>query len=204
MGCNDMSRTKKVLIAVAIVIPLITVGGGCWLVVYGFSQRPPTEEEKKVLVTASDLEAVGITGLNPADCGSYLVRRELDGSLCIEFSHDPRRDPNRKQRVHVISRVTINRSVESAADAFPYVVKGVVGGVRLAGDNQVVDIKEKLPIGEDQYLGSFRSGGKEAGTLVVLRKGRVIHMFLISGTTIDSKTVTKLLKPTLQQASSKY
>jgi hypothetical protein len=184
-----------VLVAVAGVVGLVVLG------IKGVSSRPPTQAEKELLVSASRLEEFGMKAPNPEMCESYLAKRNVDGSLGLEYEYDSAKNPDRTKVLYVTSQVEANRSPKDARESFTMSIAAYKAGMFMGSDLRVDPSPVKLALGDQDYWAVIKRGDKPLGNIVVVRKDTIVHSFIVIGLYFaKSEDLRSLLQPTMEKA----
>jgi hypothetical protein len=194
-----MKRALVVLGSVAIVALVLGVllRLGC----KGISTREPTEEEMQLLIPVSRLEPLGVTGLNPGACESVIAKRNLDGSLELEYEYDSERAPESSRFLFYKSEAEISDSAEDARESHMLQVAAYKAGTMLVKGRKLERSSASFSVGEQNYLGTVTQDGKPLGTVAVVRQGTIVHSVLILGLYFDDPEQLKtLLKPVLAKS----
>jgi hypothetical protein len=196
---------KRLLILLAIIGGISILGtaalvGLVVLGIHGVSSRQPTEAEKELLISVACLKDFEIDGLAPELCESYVAKRNLDGSLGLEYEYDSDKSPDRSQALYFSSEVEINRSVKDARESFFMSIQAFKLGMKFGKDIRLEESQKNMGLAEQEYWAVIKNGASPVGNLVVLRQGTAVHSLMVTGVHFaDWEDLKCLLQTTLEK-----
>lgn len=171
---------KTILIAVAaIVITLLGIGLLIFLGYKGISNRPPTEEERSMMISFDVLEPFGYTNL-PRQVGeTWSAKVNIDGSTELEYEYDSDRagDTN---FLYLTADVSLDSTELEAQESFKLAVGAYKIGLKIGGAT-AEEKPELITLGDENYSALIRVDDEPMGNIVLVRHGRIIHSLLIMG-----------------------
>ncbi len=172
------------------------VGAVGYFLINGISSRPASETEKRLVVDAAALVEYG-ADVDPK-CGKHTTTRNLDGTTDVSYECDAK-------SVYVLSSTEVNPSVRDARQSFLLNIGAYKAGVAI-GDATLERRDDLLGnLGEDRYAALIRSGGKNAGNLLIVRQGRVVHSLMITGLYFDDREpLRELFTPVVEEGKKQY
>jgi len=193
--------TLGILIAAGALIIIAIAGGLVWLVnvaIKGATPKPPSADERKLVVTPEKLAEFGVT-LNPK-CDSLTMMGTF-GTKQIQYERDCD-TPD----VYAQSMAQVNPTKLEARQSFTLLVATMKGGLRLTGGKLNVEPHpELLTFGEQRYAAIIKHGDDPRGNLFVIRQGRVVHSIIITGIYFDEPdAVRELLGPVIEESKKQY
>jgi hypothetical protein len=199
-----MKKSNVVFVVVLSVFGLIAMGiGGLVLLFYvsdrGFGARPPTDAEKKLVVTTAALaDHIG----TEARCEKLGFKRNLDGTREISAEYDSTNCA--KDALSFISTAEITSSAREARESFALAVGAYKVGARIGGTT-VHDAPNLLSGGDQRYSALVRKGDNVVGNVFVVRQGRVVHALFIIGLYFDEPAYAQeLLAPVLEESARQF
>lgn len=191
------------LIAGAVIGGFVAVAGTVGALVYfgarGFGVRPPTEDEKKLVVTASTL--AGYRKTDPK-CETLTFKRTLDGSREIEAEYDSTKCDT--ELLSFTANAEIARSMRDARESFALLIAAYKIGANLGGVT-MQQAPALLAAGDQHYAAQLKQGENVVGNVFVVRQGRVVHGLFIVGLTFDdSEQIQELLAPLLEESARQF
>jgi hypothetical protein len=195
---------KKSTVAIAVALGFVAVIGLAaavvafgYFAVKGVSSGPPTEEQKRLVLTAAAFDTYDVD-LDPK-CIKLTSKRNLDRTHEISFEHDCEGSD-----IYVSSGAEIAPSEREAREAFVISVGAYRTGVAI-GDAQLQPRAELLPLGHQRYAAIIRNNGKPVGNVFVVRQGRVLHSLLVTGIYFDeAEDVRELFAPLLEESKRQF
>lgn len=195
---------KKSTVAIAVVLGVLGVIGLAaavvafgYFAVKGVSSEPPTEEQKRLVLSPSTFQTYDVT-LDPK-CITLTSKRNLDRTREITFEHECEAGG-----IYVSSAAEISPSVRDARESFVISVGAYRAGVAI-GDAELQPREELLPLGEQRYAAIIRNGGKPVGNVFAVRQGRVLHSLLVTGIYFDQpEDVRELFTPLLEESRRQF
>jgi hypothetical protein len=188
------------VVLVVIVLVLVSVVGIGVLAIKGVSTRPLVQSEKELLISASCLEPYGMDAPAPELCETYSAKRNLDGSLGLEYEYDSDKNPKRKDVLYVTSEVEINPTLKDARESFTISIAAYKVGMSLGGGLRVDASPVSLALGDQNYWAVIKRDQTPLGNVVVVRKGNVVHSFIVIGLYFsDPEDLRSLLQPKLEK-----
>jgi hypothetical protein len=193
--------TVGLLIAAGAIVIVVMAAAMVWVghtVVKSATPKPPTADERKLVVNAETLAEFGVTP-NPK-CDS-IHRTGAFGTKQIQYERDCD-TPD----VYAQSLAQVNPSSLEARQSFVMLVATMKGGMRLAGrELNVEPHPELLTFGDQRYSAIIKYGNDPRGNMFVFRQGRVVHSLIITGIYFDDpKTVRDLLGPVIEESKKQY
>ena len=183
----------------SLLVGLAACGGLVWVGMTGISNRPPTPEEKRALVTIGDLEPFGVEISRREEREVWQTKRHLDGSLEVEYEYDPDRAPGPGESITLMSSVTIEDSEASARESFGMTIGAYQLGFGISG----VQSREQSygMAGVDRsHFALIVAKEKPVGNMVVIQQGKRVHGLLLIGLYFDDpRELESLLRPKLDQ-----
>ncbi|HEX2120135.1 MAG TPA: hypothetical protein VHL59_00705 [Thermoanaerobaculia bacterium] len=191
------------LIAGAVVGGLVAVAGGIGALIYfggrGFGVRPPTAEEKKLVVTASMLADRLKT--DPR-CETVTFKHNFDGSREIEAEYDS--ETCGADFLSFNATAEIAPSLRDARQSFALQIGAFKAGARVGG-GALHDAPGLLKGGDQRWAGQLKHGTTVVGNAFVLRQGRVVHALFIVGIEFDdAEETTALFAPLLAESERQF
>ena len=153
------------------------------------------DDEKKWLITISDLAGQGVNVGTPSQQGEkYVARRFINGTSEIEYEYDSDNDPNNGKIVLFYSEADFYRNESLAITGFDDAIDAYLFGASLnSGDVEVIEIPNTFTLGEQNYSAVLDSDGTRLGNLVVTRKGTMVYSLILAGSYINSEQVLRNL-----------
>lgn len=178
---------------------LLTLGGLLALALTALAACLPvemSESERALLIPVSDMERYGARCLNPDAAESYSAKRNLDGSLELEYEYDWEEDDEGAPPVWIVSEAEINANAEDASESLEYRVKAYALGIAASGaDVDVVEDADLFPWGDEAYAARTVSEGYTLGNIVVVRQGRTVLSLLTLGLDLERDQLRSLFEP---------
>lgn len=193
------------MIAAAGISVAVAVGALVYFTLRQNPSDPPTEAEKRLVVTAPILAEFGVEEVNPK-CETYKITRHFDGSREIEYEYDSSKDPDADDTLLVISGAEINRTTSDAMQSFHLTVAAMKGGMMIGGRGAKLEAAPALlPLGDQRYSAYIKNARGTAGNIFVARHGRVLHSLIITGLYFDdADDVRQLFTPILEQSTTQF
>jgi hypothetical protein len=183
---------------VALLLAVLAVTG-C-----GPVSRPPSEEEKRLVVTVEDLAAIGVTNVNVADCATLHTTTRLDRSRLTEYAYDSDKDTNSTEFLLLQSTCSREASERDARQKYLMLIDGFEASARGMGGRKLVEQEGLSRSGDEVYARRVLDGDAPVGNVVVIRQGRNVTTFLLLGPCVeDPDTLRKILEPALDRAAGK-
>jgi len=175
---------KLVLISLGILF-----GGGllmglvCTGLVYvgmtGISSRQPSAREQQAVFTMADLAARGVESAKLSQREEWTAKKNLDGSLEIEYEYDPEKSGD-DEPFHLTSSVEINPTEKDARESFSMAISAYGLGLQIGGaTSQRQEII--LPWADQVYFAVIQHSNVPVGNIAVIRKGKRLHSVLLIG-----------------------
>ena len=191
-----MKKSNVVLIIVLATAGVLCVAGMIALFGYfavkGVSSRPATDAEKELVVDAATLIEYGAEA--DAKCGEYKMTRNLDATTMISYECD-------SESLYVLSSAEINPTPRDARQSFVLEIGAYKAGVALGGSDATLHRRDELlgGLGDDRYAAIIQSGGKNAGNILIVRQGRILHSVMITGLYFDdAEPIRELMTPVVE------
>lgn len=148
--------------------------------------------EKSLLVQVGDLVAFGIVPNAGPHTETYKAKRNLDGSVELEYTYGSALDG---ARFVLHSEAEVSASEKNAGGSFRARVKAYQIGVRLSAKEgtRLLDQPALPGVGAANYVGQLCVGGKPAGSTVVVWQGKTVFSVQLSGVFIDDAEDWKAL-----------
>jgi hypothetical protein len=201
------SRAKTWVIALAaagvtLLLGIVACGGLLYVGATGVSRRPPSDEERQAVLTIDDLAPFGVEPVNQQQREIWQTKRNLDGSLEVEYEYDPERAPTADDTITVMSSVTIDRSESSARETYALAIGAYqlgfgVFGVRARQQSHTMT-------GVDQsYFASIVKDDQLVGNMVVIRQAKRVHGLLLIGLHFDDPAqLESLLRINIEKSAT--
>ena len=159
-----------------------------------FKPRPPTEEEKGLVLHVSELSEYGIVAEDVDRCGSYAVERELYGPLSVEYEYDSSKSPDDIEELYYWSCSNIYDSTHDAHEAYVLEFKEIRNGAEIEGGGNFALVADNIVLGNEHVIGHMVDEEGEYGTIVVVRFGRIVHYMVLNGWIyVDHQDIIDLL-----------
>lgn len=165
----------------------------------GVSSRDVREDERHMLVTINDLAPYATIPGDRSLCESYIAKRNVDGSLEVEYKYDTDEDPEAEEFLLLKSETETSGTVRLAKESFANRVAAYKMGASLVSGGRLQEDSSLFSLGEDNFAAISTLDGDVIGNIVVTRKGNVVYSLLIYGLYLDEREqLESLLKPTMR------
>lgn len=154
---------------------------------HGVSSRGVREEEKHQLITVDKLAAYAEIPGNRSLCESYTAKRNIDGSLELEYAYDTDNDPNAEEFLFLKSEAEMSDTLRLAQESFAGRVSAYKMGTSLVAGRNVQEKPGLFLLGEDNFAAIVAQDSKVIGNIVVTRKGTTVHSLLLYGIYFDER-----------------
>lgn len=158
-------------------------------------EQPVTEKELQMIVTVPELTAAGVTEL---DARAQKIDRahEMDGSMRLTCTYET-------DSLFFESEARFFSTNTEAEREF----KETIVGYRKAAEEvkgRYPNVKpELLRIGDENYAALLQEGKAITGNVFIVRKGRVVHSFAMTGSYFDDpESIRSLLAPQVDAADA--
>jgi hypothetical protein len=204
--CLSEKMRKHILLALGALGAIFTVGALLVILgVKGVASRAPTAAERRLLVSVGELGQFGISNLNRDLCESHVAKRNLDGSLEIEYEYDSDRDAESEELLFFKSEAEINSSVSDAEECFGMRIAAYKAGASLVQGRRIEENPALFSLGDQRYSALITQDGSVIGNVLVVRQGTVVHSLLMMGRYLsDPEDLEHLLKPVLERSKAQY
>ena len=176
---------------VNVVLLVLGIGGGGALVLVllcagliflgmrGISSRQPTAQEKQAVLTVANFALLGIPQTKLAEREEWNCKKNLDGSLEIEYEYDPEKSGD-DQVFRLMSSVEIDPSEEDARESFGMAITAYGVGLQIGG---VTSDKQpySVPWADQSHFAVIKNSSASVGNLAIIRKGTRLHALLLVG-----------------------
>lgn len=158
-------------------------------------EQPITDHELTMIVTVPALAAAGITGLD-ARVQKIDRSHEMDGSMRLSNEYETK-DFYFNSEAHFFStEIEAQKVFKENIAAYRKAAEEVKG--RYAHPKP-----ELLKMGDESYAALVQEGTTITGNVFVLRRGRVVHTFAMTGSYFDEpEGIRKLLAPLVTAADN--
>lgn len=181
----------------AIVLLAITLACG------GKPERRLTEAELRMLVTAASLTEWGIPDLD-ARAQKIETIPGMDGSLRVKCEYDSDLIPNAKQPLFFVSDAHYFTTSIEAEKGFRDAIAAYKEGVSRVRGRHVHEAPALLKMGDESYAAYLQNGKVITGNIFVVRRGRVLHSFIVSKLYFDEADGIRRLFAPMLEASAKF
>ena len=184
------------LCGIASVIAIL--GGLFYFGSRGLSSRPPTDAEKRLILSAASFEEFG-QKLQPK-CQKYTSKLNLDGTREVEFDYDC----GEGAPMFLTSGAEIGRNERDSRESFVLAISAYKTGL-LIGGGSLEPRHELLTLGDQHYAAQIRKGTNIIGNVFVVRQGRVLHTLVMTGLYFeDPDDIHDLFTPLLEESKKQY
>ncbi len=194
---------KKVILIVLAVLVLGAIGLGSlfFIGIRGISTREPTAAEKTMLLTSEVFEQYGFTNLFHETCGSYSAKLNIDGSTEVEFEYDNSLHAE-SDVFYLQSDAMLEPTEKDAEESFKIMVGAMKVGLKIGGC-RAEEQAGLCTLGDRNYAATiFNAENYPAGTMAVIRNGRIMHSLMVVGIYFDTREdLEELLAPVISGAS---
>jgi hypothetical protein len=197
------SGQRKLIFILTGVAGLVIVG--CmglmfwWTIRNVTHQKPITEEEKRLVLTARALEPFGFDGYDP-EAEHYTVMRNF-GTRNIHYEYDSSELETPKAHLYLSCMTEIHPQKLNAVQSFQMQKLALKAGLAIAPGAKLADAPGLLrTLGVEGYAAELRNQ-KPVGNVFLIRQGRAIHVITITNIVFDQPDeVKQLLGPLLAES----
>lgn len=194
---------KKIVLVLACCVPLLGAGVALTLGARGVDRRPPTAPERELLVPAGALQALGLTELDPGAGETWLAKRNIDGTLELEYEYDSDRVPGAPYYLFYKSEAEINDDVQSAHESLALQFAAYELGASTVDGRELVRDDTLVTLGHEHISARIEENGATAGVALVIRQDHVVHSFLLFAERLPPfERLDELVAPALQRSSA--
>ena len=184
----------------ALLLGLVVCGGLIYVGMAGVATREPTDAERQTLVTIRDLESFGVEAGRLEEREVWQSKRNLDGSLEIEYEYDPDLAPGPGEMISLMSSAEINSTESSARESFNMTIAAYQLGFGLY-DVQSRDQSHAMAGVDQSRFALIVKNEKPVGNMIVVRQGKRVHGLLLIGLYFeDPQELEDLLRPTVERS----
>ena len=198
-----MAMKKPLAIAVgiaclALLVAFGIVAGLYYAVRRGVSSGPADEPSARLVLGAPALEKYGVT-LDPR-CTKLTQSKAFGMMAEVRFEHDCEGAP-----VYVLSAAETHLTATEARQAYLLGIGGMRTGLAVGGGKLQPRRDLVAGLGDERYSALVMTvSGEPAGNIIVLRQGRIVHTFLITGVFFDDASVIReLFGPVLEESKAR-
>ncbi len=156
---------------------------GCTGLVYlgmtGVSQRQPTPREQQAVFTMAELASRGVEQAKLSEREEWTAKKNLDGSLEIEYEYDPEKSGD-DEPFRLLSSVEINPSESDARESFGMAITAYGVGLRIGGATAQKQ-EYMVPWADQSHFALIQGEDISVGNLAIIRKGNRLHAILLIG-----------------------
>jgi hypothetical protein len=182
-----------------LIVGLLVCGGLVYLGMAGISSREPTSEEKMAVVTIRDLEPYGVEIAEVESREVWKTKRNVDGSLEIEYEYDPDLAPGPGDKVILQGSVDIEHTEKDARQTFSLNIMASQTGMRIYGAT-TRDQQHTMADVDQSYFALVMKNEKPVGNLVSVRKGKHVYGLLVINIYFDDPhTLEEMLREKIDQ-----
>jgi len=187
-----------VLIVLAAVVGLLgAIGGIGYLYVATAEQRPLTERDRRLLITAEDLAPYFYDFEPSDDFARFEKERYFDGSSWVDYTYDsPLED-----EPWISCSISYERKLSDALTIYATELSGQRISLQFADD--AIDTQNRndfFSAGDQSTFADITYDGAVTGHCFVIRQGRSVLSFMLSGFVMDDPAIWReLLSQRLKQ-----
>ncbi len=204
-NCSAFKPWQIVLLAVGGggLAMLVACGGLLYVGVTGISNREPTDAEREVVVSAADLEPYGAEPSRLAEREVWNAKRNLDGTLEIEYEYDQDRARGNDDTLAVLSTVELHGSDSSARESFGMLIAAYQIGFGVSGVQSRQQQHQMAGVDQSHFSLILNDSQNPVGNMVVVRSGKRVHGLLVIGVYFDDPaTLEAVLRPTIERSAT--
>jgi hypothetical protein len=176
-----------------VLILLLAVAALLTISFTGLSSRDVLEEERHLLISADDLAMHTAIPGSRTLCESYLAKRNVDGSLELEYKYDTDEDPNAEEFLFLKSEAETSSTITLAKQSFADRITAYKMGASVVAGRKLEENRELFLLGEENFAAIVTQDGSAVGNIVVTRKGATVHSLILYGVHFnDRKTIESL------------
>ncbi|HEX5104885.1 MAG TPA: hypothetical protein VFV87_13790, partial [Pirellulaceae bacterium] len=147
------------------------------------------------------LQPFGVQVVRQAEREVWLTKRNLDGSLEIEYEYDPERAPGAGEDISLMSSASIEPSESSARESFGMTLAAYRLGFGIY-DVQARELPHAMPGADQSHFALIVKDGNPVGNMVVVQQGKRVHGLLLIGLYFDDpQELDDLLRPTIDRSA---
>lgn len=175
-------------------------GGLVYLGMQGVSQRQPTAREEQAVFTMADLEAWGVEQTKLSEREEWNAKKNLDGSLEIEYNYDPERSGD-DDAFSLMSSAEIHATDKDARESFGMAIAAYGVGLKIGGTtSQKQEIA--LPWADQSHFALIQHDNITVGNMAVIRKGNRLHAILLIGHVFDDAAeLAEAMRPKVEASA---
>ena len=182
---------------------LLACGGLLYVGMTGISSREPTDEERQAVITATDLAAYGAEPERLDEREVWNTKRNLDGTLEIEYEYDQDLAPGDDDTLAVLSTVELHHSDSSARESFGMMISAYKIGFGVSGVQSREQPHRMAGVDQSHFSLILNDGQNPVGNMVVVRAGKRVHGLLVIGVYFDDPaTLEAILRPTIERSAT--
>ena len=168
-----------------------------FLFLAGCAGRPMTDAEKTMMVQVKDLAEFGITFVANEETESFKHTNWGQGESDFNYEYESPADNEDISPLYLSSTVEFFPSDRKAKSGHLLSVNALKAGMKISGIKSV-KAPELYDWGDQVYAAFLEIEGEKIGNLIVVRKGKRVYSFMISGVYFDQKEdLVDLLNPKL-------
>lgn len=182
-----------------VLLSILAGGGLLYLGMTGISSREPSVEEKQSLVTIRDLEPYGAEIAEAEKREVWKAKRNLDGTLEIEYEYDPDLAIGPGDNITLQSSVDIEHTEKDARQTFSLNIAACKTGMRIYGV-KTRDQQHTMADVDQSYFALVVKDEKPVGNMVNVRKGKHVYSLLVIGIFFnDPVTLEEILREKIER-----
>ncbi len=147
-----------------------------------------TDQQKELLITASDLTDYIDYDIDVESCENYKGIKNLDGSIELDYEFDYEKNENNESPLYISSGIEYDKTVLDAKENFKILVGAFKIGAFIGNkDVKIVKDDNLLNWGDESYCAYMELDGIKLGNIFAFRKENKIISLIITGTYFDDK-----------------